>query len=164
MPIDSDLFRRVMGSFATGVTVITMPTADGAWGMTANSITSLSLEPTLVLACIEKTTRTHQHMQASPVWAINILGDDQEHISRTFAMKDFELERTMVDTPYRPGVTGAPIIEGCLSYLDCRTWASYDGGDHTIFLGEVHDAAVLDSDRRPLLFFKGGYARLGERA
>jgi flavin reductase (DIM6/NTAB) family NADH-FMN oxidoreductase RutF len=162
MSIDADQFRRVMGTFATGVTVITMPTRDGAWGMTANSITSLSLEPTLVLLCIDKSTRTYQHIQASGVWAVNVLGASQEVISRTFALKDIEEERTMVGTPYQAGVTGAPIIEGCLSYLDCRTWATYDGGDHTIFLGEVQDAAVLDDESPPLLFFRGRYARVAD--
>jgi flavin reductase (DIM6/NTAB) family NADH-FMN oxidoreductase RutF len=162
MPLDPIEFRRVMGSFATGVTVITMPTRDGAWGMTANSITSVSLEPTLVLVSIDKATRTYQHIQASGVWAVNILAATQEAISRTFALKDIEEERTMVGTPYRRGVTSAPIIEGCLSYLDCRTWATYDGGDHTLFLGEVQDAAVVDPDSPPLLFFKGRYARLAE--
>ena len=126
-----------MGTFATGVTVITMPTRDGAWGMTANSVTSVSLDPTLVLVSIDKATRTYQHIQASGVWAVNILAATQETISRTFALKDIEEERTMISTPYHLGVTGAPIIEGCLSYLDCRTWATYDGGDHTLFLGEV---------------------------
>lgn len=151
-----------MGSFATGVTVITMPTTDGAWGMTANSITSLSLDPTLVLACIDKSTRTHQHMLASGIWAVNVLAESQEAVSRAFALKDYDEERTMVGTPFHRGMTGAPIIDGCLSYLDCRTWATYEGGDHTIFLGEVEDAAVVEPAARPLLFFKGRYARLGE--
>jgi flavin reductase (DIM6/NTAB) family NADH-FMN oxidoreductase RutF len=165
MPIDPREFRRVMGTFATGVTVITIPTREGAWGMTANAVSSLSLEPTLVLVCIEKTTRTHALMLESDVWAVNILSAKQEAISRTFALKDSdEQARAMSGTSYRRGVTGAPIIEGCLSYLDCRTWATYDGGDHTLFLGEVQDAAVVDPDSPPLLFFKGRYARLAEPA
>jgi flavin reductase (DIM6/NTAB) family NADH-FMN oxidoreductase RutF len=160
MTLDPTQFRRVMGSFATGVTVITMPTATGVWGMTANSVTSLSLDPTLVLVCIDKTTRTHEHMLASSVWAVNILTAEQEDISRTFAKKDYEVERTMVGTPYRLGLTGSPIIEGCLSYLDCRTYTTYEGGDHTIFLGEVQDAQLADPDAAPLLFFRGRYGRL----
>lgn len=160
MPIDPMQFRRVMGSFATGVTVITMPTRDGAWGMTANSFTSLSLDPTLILVCIDKSTRTHQFMLDTDVWAVNILSADQEQVSRTFAMKDFNEERTMVGTPYHTGQTGAPIIDGCLSYIECRTYAKYEGGDHTIFLGEVQDAVVAEGDPEPLSFFKGRYRRL----
>jgi flavin reductase len=151
-----------MGSFATGVTVITMPTAEGAWGMTANSVTSLSLEPTLILVCIDRATRTYQHILASGVWAVNILSAEQEAVSRTYAMKDFNVERTMVDTPYRRAVTGAPIIDGCLAYLDCRTYATYEGGDHTIFLGEVQEARVADTEAQPLLFFRGRYGHLAE--
>lgn len=162
MPLDPVQFRRVMGTFATGVTVITMPTEAGVWGMTANSVTSLSLEPTLILVCIDKETRTHQHMLDSGVWAVNILAAEQETVARVYAMKDYNVERMMGDTPYHRGVTGAPIIDGCLSYLDCRTWATYEGGDHTIFLGEVQDAAVPGGDSRPLLFFRGRYARLAE--
>src|SRR5207249_4357808 len=100
-------------------------------------------------------TQTYQHIQASGVWAVNVLSAEQESISRTFAMKDIEEERTMVGTPYHRGVTGAPIIDGCISYIDCRTWATYEGGDHTIFVGQVEDAAVLNPDSPPLLFFKG---------
>ena len=160
MALDPTLFRSVMGTFATGVTIITMPTASGAWGMTANSVTSLSLDPTLVLVCIDKSTRTHEHMLASGVWAVNILTEEQEQISRAYAKKDDEVERTMVATPYHPGLTGAPIIDGSLSYLDCRTYATYEGGDHTIFVGEVQDARIVSPDSKPLLFFKGRYARL----
>jgi flavin reductase (DIM6/NTAB) family NADH-FMN oxidoreductase RutF len=164
MALDPTQFRRVMGTFATGVTVITMPTASGAWGMTANSVTSLSLDPTLVLVCIDKTTRTHEHILASGVWAVNILSAEQEEISRTYAMKDYEVERTMVGTPYHPGVTGAPIIDGSLSYLDCRTYATYEGGDHTILVGGVQDAQIVQPDAAPLLFFKGRYARMAPAA
>jgi flavin reductase (DIM6/NTAB) family NADH-FMN oxidoreductase RutF len=162
MPIDPTEFRRVMGTFATGVTVITMPTQNGAWGMTANSITSLSLDPTLVLICVDKSTRTHEHILASGVWAVNVLSTNQEEVSRAFAMKDLDEERTMVGTRYHHGVTGAPLIDGCISYLECRTWATYEGGDHTIVIGEVAEAEVVEPDSPPLLFFRGGYVRLAE--
>ncbi len=158
--IDPREFRRVMGSFATGVTVVTIPTGEGGWGMTANSLTSVSLDPPLVLICVDKSTRTHQYLMQSGVWAINILREDQESISRRFALKDEDAERTMTGLTCRRAVTGAPVIDGCLSYLDCRTWATYDGGDHTIFVGEVLEAAVVDPEGQPLLFFRGRYARL----
>jgi flavin reductase (DIM6/NTAB) family NADH-FMN oxidoreductase RutF len=167
MPIDPRAYRDVIGTFATGVTVITMPTSggSGAWGMTANSVTSLSLDPTLVLVCIDKSTRTHQFMLESQVWAVNILAADQEAVSRTFALKDFnEAERMMASTPYHHGVTRAPIIDDCLAYLDCRTYATCVGGDHTIFLGEVVEAVVARSDARPLVFFRGRYRDLADLA
>ena len=152
-----------MGTFATGVTVVTMPTQDGgAWGMTANSLTSLSLDPPLILVCVDKTTRTHQHMLDAGVWAVNILAGDQERVSRIYAMKDQNEERKMTDTPYHTGQAGAPIIDGCLSYIECRTYATYEGGDHTIFLGEVQDADIVQPDGQPLLFFKGRYGSLAD--
>lgn len=160
--LDTRDFRRIMGTFATGVTVVTMRTPNGVWGMTANSLTSISLEPMLLLVSVDKTTRTHQHMLASGVWAVNVLAADQEAVSRAFATKDQDEARTMVNTLYRPGRTGAPLIDGCLAYIECRTWATYDGGDHTLFVGEVQDAAVSDSAGAPLLFFRGRYAQLGD--
>jgi len=159
-PLDARAFRNIVGSFATGVTVITMPTPTGAWGMTANSFTSLSLDPMLVLVCVDKSTRTLEFMQEAGVWAVNILGLDQERVSRTFATKDFSEERKMVDTPYHPGVTGAPLIEGAIAYIECRTWASYEGGDHLILVGEVQDATITHADGQPLMFFRGRYGRL----
>ena len=155
--------RNIFGTFATGVTVITMPTKDGgAWGMTANSFTSLSLDPPLILVSVDKTTRTHQHMLDAGIWAVNILAGDQERVSRIFAMKDQNEERTMVGTPYRPGKLGAPIVDGCLSFLECRTYATYEGGDHTIFVGEIEDAQVAQPHGQPLLFFKGRYGSLAD--
>jgi flavin reductase (DIM6/NTAB) family NADH-FMN oxidoreductase RutF len=165
MPIDPREYRNVIGTFATGVAVITMPIkgGSGAWGMTANSLTSLSLDPTLILICVDKSTRTHQYILESESWAVNILAADQEAVSRTFALKDFnEDERMMKGTPYHRGVTGAPIIDECLAYLDCRTYATYEGGDHTIFLGEVIEAVVVRSDAQPLAFFKGRYRQLAD--
>jgi flavin reductase (DIM6/NTAB) family NADH-FMN oxidoreductase RutF len=161
MPMDQRTFRNIMGTFATGVTVITMPTRDGgAWGMTANSFTSLSLDPTLVVVCVDKSTRTHEFMLDTDAWAVNILAADQEAVSRNFALKEGNEERQMIGTAWRPGQTGAPIIEGVLSYLDCRTYAKCDGGDHTIFLGEVVEAGVSEEKTEPLLFYRGKYRQL----
>jgi flavin reductase (DIM6/NTAB) family NADH-FMN oxidoreductase RutF len=152
-----------MGTFATGVSVVTMPTAQGAWGMTANSLTSISLDPLLLLVSVDKATRTHQIMLDSGVWAVNILSTSQEAASRAFATRDQDEARTMVGTPHRPGKTGAPLIEGCLAYIECKTWATYDGGDHTLFVGEVQDAAIVDAEGPPLLFFRGRYAELKDQ-
>ena len=162
--IDPRELRRIFGTFATGVTVITMPTKEeaGAWGMTANSYTSLSLDPPLILICVDKSTRTHQYLLDTEVWAVNILAGDQEKVSRIFAMKDYNEERTMVGTPYHRGQSGAPIIDGALAYLECRTYAMYEGGDHTIFVGEIQDAQVVDPDGQPLLFYKGRYGSLAD--
>jgi flavin reductase (DIM6/NTAB) family NADH-FMN oxidoreductase RutF len=91
------------------------------------------------------------------------LSTSQEAASRAFATRDQDEARTMVGTPHRPGKTGAPLIEGCLAYIECKTWATYDGGDHTLFVGEVQDAAIVDAEGPPLLFFRGRYAELKDQ-
>lgn len=162
MGLDPHEFRRLMGNWATGVTVVTMPTESGLWGMTANSFTSISLEPTLVLVSVDRVTRTIGHLERSGAWAVNILAEDQEQLSRIFAMKEDSEERTLARVSYRLGKSGAPLIDGCLATIECQTWATYDGGDHVLFLGEVQDAEVSESAERPLLFYHGRYARLPE--
>ena len=153
---DSDLFRRVMGRFATGVSIVTSALDGEMHGMTANAVCSVSLDPLLVLVCIDKSSHTHPVVEKSGIFALNFLAQDQEDLARLFADPSSPESHRLQDVPHRRAVTGAPIIEGCLAYLDCRVVAAYPGGDHTIFVGEVGDAAI---ERRapPLLFFKGRY-------
>lgn len=160
MAIDSQAFRKVMGNFATGVTVLTTATPEGVYGMTANAVTSVSLEPTLVLACIEKTTRTHAYVQQSKVFALNVLSVEQQSSAELFALPDARRERCLTTVEYERASSGAPLLRGALAYLDCRVVAQHPGGDHTIFVGEVDAAAVLTDEDEPLLFFRGQYRRL----
>jgi flavin reductase (DIM6/NTAB) family NADH-FMN oxidoreductase RutF len=160
MALDPALYRRVMATFATGVTVITVPTPDGVWGMTANSLTSVSLDPTLLLVCVERATQTHRYLSASSVWTVNVLSTHQEQLARAFAARDDDPSRFLAEATCRFGPNGGPIIDECLAYLECRTWATYDGGDHTIFVGEVQSASTVRIDREPLLYCRGQYARL----
>jgi flavin reductase (DIM6/NTAB) family NADH-FMN oxidoreductase RutF len=156
MPFDSKLQRRIMGRFATGVTVVGTVYQGQCSGMTANAVTSLSLDPPLVLVAIDKKAQTHTHVSASGCFALSILSADQEDISQRFAAsgpKDFSGLPIMTD------VTGAPILHGALAYVDCRLREILPGGDHDIFIGEIVSGDVLDGDQ-PLLFFGGKYARL----
>lgn len=156
LPVDPSEFRTVIGHFATGVTVITAA-ADGALhGMTANAFTSLSLDPVMVLVCIDKTTHAHKILTAGGAFAVNILGEHQEDVSRVFARKGEPEQGTLRGQPFRLGRTGAPILNDCLAYMDCEIAEVLDGGDHSIFLGRVVDEAVV-SEVKPLLFFRGGY-------
>ena len=156
MAIDGATQRRILGHFATGVTVITTGAAGGSeWGMTANSITSLSLDPPLVLFAIDRSNQMLRQLAATPAFAINILRADQEALSRRFAMpgpKDFAgIAVTFADS-------GAPIFSDCLGYLDCTVHARHPGGDHEIVVGEIVGGGLAGG--KPLLFYGGGYNRI----
>ena len=146
-----------MGLFATGVTVVTTAHDGQVRGMTANSVTSVSLEPLSVLVCVNREAITHRILAGAGVFCVNILSDAQEALSRACARPDTP-EADLQGVPYRPGITGAPIIEGALAYLDCRVAASLEFGTHTIFVGETIDLGATEG--RPLLFYRGAYAQL----
>lgn len=157
MPVAGDVLRRVMGRFATGVTVVTILDDEGnPQGFTANSLTSVSLDPPLVLVCVEHGVRSRPCFRRDRVFAVNILGEDQEDLSRKFASK---MEDKFGDVSYRPGELGPPRLDGCIGYLECRILYEYPGGDHAIFVGQV-EAARCAGDKNPLLFYGGKYARL----
>jgi flavin reductase (DIM6/NTAB) family NADH-FMN oxidoreductase RutF len=153
---DKDAFRRSMGRFATGVTIITTRLDDHVHGMTANAVTSLSLDPMLVLVCVDKTADTHDILARAGVFAVNILNRKQWELSNRFAKKEFDGAHGLEDVRHGFAVTGSPIIEGAIAYLDCRTAMEHHGGDHTIFIGEVLEAKELSEDA-PLVFYRGKY-------
>ncbi len=153
-------FRRVMGRFATGVTVVTTRLGNEVHGMTANAVTSVSLEPPLVLVCVDKTADTHDILARAGVFALNILSRGQASVSEHFARKETEGAHRLDGFAHRPAMTGAPILDGCLAYLDCRVTAQHPGGDHTVFVGEVVEAGQL-ADGAPLIFYRGRYTQLG---
>ena len=159
MPPTKDLFRRAMGRFATGVTVITTCFVDELHGMTANAVTSLSLDPMLILVCIDKKADSHDILARAGVFAVNILAEGQSDISARFAKKEFDGAHGLDGVPHTFAESGAPILEGAIAYIDCRTITEHHGGDHTIFIGEVLDAGEMNGDR-PLLFYGGGYGRI----
>lgn len=161
MTVDPAEFRTVMGHFATGVTVITTAADGELQGMTANAISSLSLEPVMVLVCIDKQSYTHSVIDAGRCFAVNILKDGQEAVSRVFARKGEPERGALRGQPYRIGATGAPVLKDCLAYMECRVTGMLDGGDHSIFLGEVVDEGVT-GDGKPLLFYRGGYHSIGD--
>lgn len=158
--MDPTEFRRALAQFATGVTVVTVPDPqeEGAvHGMTANAFTSVSLNPPLVLVCVDRRARTHDKIAQARAFGMSILRSDQVGVSRHFAGQiQPEVEAAV---RYR-WVRGIPVLEECLAYLTCRLWASYDGGDHTIYVGEVQDLAVRGGEA--LGFWQSRYCRIGE--
>jgi flavin reductase (DIM6/NTAB) family NADH-FMN oxidoreductase RutF len=156
MPLDKSEFRRVLGHFATGVTIITtLDREQRPFGMTANAVTSLSLVPPLLLVCVDKAADCYACFDDSKAFTVNVLAEDQEALSRRFATKGIE---KFEGVGYRPGRNGCAILEDAVAYMECRVTRAIDGGDHTIYLGEVETADATELP--PLLFFRGGYRKL----
>jgi flavin reductase (DIM6/NTAB) family NADH-FMN oxidoreductase RutF len=155
-------FRQTLGSFATGITVVTSRDGDFGYGMTANSFTSVSLDPPLVLVCVIAGTEGSEVIERSGKFAINVLAADQEPISRYFASKDRPRgAEAFAEISHLRGVTGCPIIDGVAGHLDCMLVASHEAGDHVIYVGEVK-ALDINPDAQPLLFHAGKYRLLQE--
>jgi flavin reductase (DIM6/NTAB) family NADH-FMN oxidoreductase RutF len=137
MALDKDFFRTVMGQFATGVTVATARSSAGVAGLTVNSFTSVSLDPLLVLICVELHSQAIPFFREGGVFAVNILNQEQEAVSNCFATSSEERYNYFCHVGYKQAATGSPILDGCLAFLDVRITAEYPGGDHAIFLGRV---------------------------
>ena len=155
---DAKELRRVMGQFATGVTVITTRDVAGKlYGLTANAVTSLSLVPPLVVICVDRKAESFAHFYDSKRFVVNILSEQQQDVSARFAKSGGE---KFAGIAYRTGPHGTAILEGALAHLDCKIVATHEGGDHVIHVGEVEHAEVTGGS--PLLFFQGQYRRLAD--
>ena len=159
MSIDAESYRHIIGQFATGVTVVT--TAVDGWlhGMTANALTSVSLDPLLLLICVDKQAHAYRQIDTGGRFAVNILTAEQEELSQLFTVSEGPERGRLRGAPYRLGPNGTPVLEGCLAYLECEVADRCQGGDHTIFIGAVAGGEVL-REASPLLFYRGGYRRL----
>ncbi len=145
-----------MGHFVTGVTIITTCDRHGnVYGLTANAITSVSLEPPLLLICIDRKAETFAHFYDSKSFTVNILGEDQQELSSRFAKSGGD---KFSGLSHRAGRFGTPILDGVLGYIECRIVATHEAGDHVIHIGEVETAEVRVG--QPLLFFQGQYRKI----
>lgn len=156
MPIDARAFRQTVGQFATGVTVIAMEVDGGLRALTANSFTSVSLDPPLVLFCLGKRTRTGQHIHSVSGFCVSVLREDQQDLSAFFAGVWNGGPPPYAFQPW----DGGPRLEGCLAAIGCEMYAIHDAGDHWIVVGEVVALHRADVPWRPLVFFGGRYATL----
>jgi flavin reductase (DIM6/NTAB) family NADH-FMN oxidoreductase RutF len=161
MALDSRGYRDIWGSFATGVTVITTDVLGWLHGMTANGVTSVSLEPLLMLVCVDKNTRCHGQLRAAGRFGVSFLGDDQEVVSSLFAKRGEPEEGQLRGVPFHAGPHGTPILDGSIAYLECRLADVLPGGDHDLFVGEAMGGEILRAEAAPLLFFRGRYRRIG---
>jgi flavin reductase (DIM6/NTAB) family NADH-FMN oxidoreductase RutF len=153
MAIDNDLFRRVMGSFASGVTVVTTQVpGEMPRGFTASAVSSLSLEPRLLLVCISNVSATLAAIRAAQAFAVNIMASEQQALAQRFSGR---VDTKFQGVQWTPGALGQPVLEGALAHAECRLADTCVGGDHTILIGEVLAAGARDAS--PLLYFRGGY-------
>jgi flavin reductase (DIM6/NTAB) family NADH-FMN oxidoreductase RutF len=155
--VDPVQFRQVMGQFATGVTVLTTVHEGRFHGMTANSVTSVSLDPLLILVCLMREARTCLAIEQAERFAVNILGEHQEELSRRFARpgQDHFDGLDVVTGPH-----GLPLLPDCLAYLACQVTEIVQAGDHDVVFAEVDHCRVSADGGAPLLFFQGGYRKL----
>jgi flavin reductase (DIM6/NTAB) family NADH-FMN oxidoreductase RutF len=153
MPIETSLFRRVMGSFASGVTVVTVMEGDVPRGFTASAVSSLSLEPRMLLVCVSQHSTTLNVIKESGSFVVNVLSAQQQEVAQQFATRATE---RFDGIRWRPGrVSGAPVIDGSLAYAECQLKGTCVGGDHVIIMGEVLAGDAHEAE--PLLYFRGRY-------
>jgi flavin reductase (DIM6/NTAB) family NADH-FMN oxidoreductase RutF len=155
-----ELFRRVMGSFPTGITVITAESEPGCvHGMTANSFTSVSLDPLLILVCVDQNAKLLSYLQVHRRFGVSILKDTQQTFSEYFARpRQDPAEELRLGIRFTWTQTGIPLLEDALAHVACNVAAEYPAGDHTIFVGEVESLELREG--RPLLYHRGRYRSL----
>ena len=162
MTVTKEQFRQAMGCFATGVTVVTVAReGGGVHGMTANAFCSVSLDPLLVLVCVDRRARTHPILHASEHFGINVLSEEQQALAAHFARPDRD-DRSAehAGAKFFRTKRGTPLLADCIGHLECRLVKTHAAGDHTIFIGQVEHVALQDG--RPLLFYRGRYESLEE--
>jgi flavin reductase (DIM6/NTAB) family NADH-FMN oxidoreductase RutF len=153
-------FRHAIGHFATGVTVVTSVGLDGEpVGTTANAVSSLSLDPPLILVCFDRSSQTLEAVRTHGAFAVNVLSAPQRELSANFARRG--LAAVWDGVRHRPGPTGSPRLHGVLATLECTVEHRLPGGDHEIVIGRVRDVETGDTEAPPLLFWRGTYAALG---
>ena len=154
MAIDNDSFKKALSSWASGVTVVTTKTPEGYAGLTASAFSSVSMEPPIILVCVNQSSESCAAIEAAGCFAVNILQTEQVETSNRFAFKDKRFE----NTAHTPAPSGAPYLDEAMTSLDCKLVNTTLMGSHKVFFGEVQHAQIKEGD--PLLYYKGGYRKL----
>lgn len=158
---DSLTFRKACGQFLTGVTIVTsIDHETGPAGLAANSFTSVSLEPPLVLISVDRGADSYRALESSGRYAVHILGAHQEDLCRRFARSELSGTDKLRGTSWTPGLGGVPLLDDFLARFQCRVVQAIPGGDHVIYLGEVEKLDFEDTEQPALGFFRGGYLQL----
>jgi flavin reductase (DIM6/NTAB) family NADH-FMN oxidoreductase RutF len=152
--------RSMMGRFATGVSVVAARHGPLLAGMTANAIATISIDPPLLMASVNRRTETHEAIVGSHAFAVSILSDGQQALAECFAQSiSADKVRRFCDAPWHEAETGSPILDGAIAFFDCRVAARHDGGTHSMFVGEIV-AGSYDTGMEPLIWFGSRYRRL----
>jgi flavin reductase len=166
-PPGPDAYREAVGQFVTGIAVVAATTGGVTHAMTVNAFTSVSLDPLLILVGVDRAARSHDAVAGAGTWAVSVLTEDHEKTARWLATRGRPADGQLDGHPHHPGpVTGHPILDGALAALECRTYATHPGGDHTILVGQVLSVTgpVPGADLPgPLLYHAGRYRRLPAR-
>lgn len=157
--VDENAFRRIMRTFASAVTIVTVRAGDVIWGITATAVCSLSLRPPLLVVCVNSGCRTHALITRTRIFAVNLLHEGQWELAERFAGRHPESTDRFRGVPWHTVTTGAPVLNDCLGYLDCSVVVVHDGGDHSIFVGGVEAAALIGAGQ-PLIYYQGTYLHL----
>ncbi len=162
--LSSSEFRKALGHFTTGVTVVTVEREPGKiHGMTANSFTSVSLDPMLILVCVDHRAIMYPLLQKKKQFGVSVLKHNQQAISEYFAKKEHNAEAEQrLGIHFRQTANGARVVEGTLLQMGCKVIASHVAGDHTIFVGEVEAAEMEEGE--PLLYFRGEYRKIAHHS
>ena len=163
---DPAALGQAAGQFATGIAVVAATIGGVTHALTVSAFTSVSLDPLLVLVCVERAARRHDPVVSAGTWAVSILTEDHEPTARRLATSGWPSDAQLNGHPHHPGpATGHPVLDDALASLECRTYAVHPGGDHTILVGQVLSAAGPDASEvpGPLLFHAGRYRRLPPR-
>jgi flavin reductase (DIM6/NTAB) family NADH-FMN oxidoreductase RutF len=157
--VDEQLFKDVMARIPSAVGVITSSGDEGYHGVTVSSFGSLSLDPPLVYACILKEIQAHDRLLAATGFVVNVLAREHTFFAEQFSGQTPLADPSFSRVPHHLGVSGTPRIDDCVSWIECRHWRQYDGGDHTIFVGEITDMVLGEADD-PLIYFDREFVEL----
>ena len=158
MVASNDLFKELMRRFAAGVTLVTFNENEKFGGLTVSSFCSLSMDPPLVLICIDRKIASHESLEKTDVFGVNICNSEQGKLAWDFASSKIDKNELIKSLPHTLTELGTPLLEGCLATMECKITQKYDGGDHTIFIGQVEEGK-FDENAKPLVYYGSGLGK-----
>ena len=158
MVASNDLFKELMRRFAAGVTLVTFNENEKFGGLTVSSFCSLSMDPPLVLICIDRKIVSHDSLEKADTFGVNICNSEQGKLAWDFANSEIDKNELIKSLPHTLTELGTPLLDGCLATMECKITQKYDGGDHTIFIGQVEEGEC-DENAEPLVYYGSGLGK-----